>query len=79
MVMATIPYKSPLTLLCDITLDYLLYLFVGSCLKTPQVRREPQALLSTDTSAQPIQILQWFRYSLANRGDRGGSSLSLGG
>jgi len=34
MVMATIPDKSPLTLRCGITLDYLLYLFVGSCSKT---------------------------------------------
>lgn len=30
-------------------------------LKDPTGQFEPQALLSTDTSAQPIQILQWFR------------------
>ena len=61
MVMATIPYKSPLTLLCGITLDYLLYLFALVLLKDPQGRFQPQALLCTDTSAQPIQILHWFR------------------
>lgn len=69
MVMATIPYKLRLTLLCGITLDYLLYLFALVLLKDLTGQFEPQALLSIDTSAQPIQILQWFRYSLANRGD----------
>ncbi len=36
-------------------------------LKDPKGQFQPQALLCTDTSAQPIQILHWFRYSLATR------------
>jgi len=31
--------------------------------------------LCTDTSAQPIQILHWFRYSLATRSHLGSSSI----
>lgn len=42
MVMATIPDKSPLTLPCGITLDYLLYLFVGSYSKTLKVSFNPK-------------------------------------
>jgi hypothetical protein len=42
MVMATIPYKSPLTLPCGITLGYLLYLFVGFYSKTLKVSFNPK-------------------------------------
>jgi len=42
MVMATIPYKLPLTLPFGITLDYLLYLFAGSCSKTLKVGFNPK-------------------------------------
>jgi len=42
MVMATRPDKSPLTLPCGITLDYLLYLFVGSCSNTLKLSFNPK-------------------------------------
>lgn len=59
--MGTILYKSSPTQPCGITQDYLHCLSALVLINDPKGKFEPQALLCTDLSAQPMQILQWFR------------------
>ena len=58
--MATIPDKSPFTLPCGITLDYLLYLFVGSCSKTLNVSFNPKRFCVQSHRLNPAKFCLGF-------------------
>lgn len=61
MVMVSIHCTSSLTQPCGITQGYPHCPSALVLIKDSLGKFEPQALLCTDLSAQPMQMLQWFR------------------